>query len=312
MYLKAWQRRASVREARGDLAGALADLDAGLALAPSSAVLGSAVRFALRRLAAQRGLELPNASAVVPIVFDDRATAATSELAWHDADARKDEQPGVRDEAAHGALPEVQPNPAVSGQAESLDRRVDDTSRVDCHRTSDPASGAAGAPGKFFAARAPRNRAQPIGHPADGSQLSAPLGALPLLDLRTPESASQFETTWRSLAKHPASKVAYVQLLPPRKLSELFKSLLSPALLHGVVLASLSGLHVPDAAKRMQLVDLLDAMPSLNRFSVTVMLLSRGQKRELCEAWDAAEGATPGLAGELSSRLGTLRSRFGL
>jgi Potential Monad-binding region of RPAP3 len=342
-YLKAWQRRAGVRRGKGHLLGCLQDLDAALKLAPGSAVLGHDIRSVMRLFAKQNGLELPSALEAVHVSAASPDAADTADaVATPDNCCVKDEVRAPAGQQRGALIQPVGPVPGLTGAPDAKGRTgswvdgtcasgegdeghvlsaaaIQEVSAVSqaavCELTNGAVDEAQHAKASAAGAARPSEvlpglRVSDAVLKGQAQAMGAPL-AVPKRGLTPPASASQFEATWRGLQHQGdiSSLARYLLLVPPGDVVRMLKSLLSPKLLHSVVYAALAGVRQGEPG-RSQHVTLLEALPGLDRFAMTVMLLVQQQKQELASAWTAATVACSST--DLTARMEQLRSQFHL
>ncbi len=116
-----------------------------------------------------------------------------------------------------------------------------------------------------------------------------------------------------------AVQAAYLQLVPSTQLATLFKSSLTPSVLLGIARTALTalataGAQAPAGCMAAQAVlgldarhaaALLRALPSVPRFGMVLMCLTRTDREDLRQQWDS-------LGGEAAAVLEGVRSQFSL
>lgn len=129
-----------------------------------------------------------------------------------------------------------------------------------------------------------------------GDGAAARIAAKPLV---APQNGSEFESSWKTLTESDA-RARYLQLLGPSSLPKVFKESMTGSILIDFVDIALTQLARldPDHA-----VALLETLPSVPRFAMTVMMVPRAAKTKLAGAWDDAvqEAADPSISGRLQA-----------
>ena len=90
---------------------------------------------------------------------------------------------------------------------------------------------------------------------------------------------------WKSLKEDTASQAAYLRMLQGAPLDKLFKHSLTGSVLSSVLACLLTEVVRADADVA---ISLLKALPSVPRFEMTMMCLSKRDKAMLCSAWEGA------------------------
>ena len=293
-YLKAWQRRAMVRQELGDKRGRLADLEAALRLAPGSKAVSSEFQSALRSKLTQDGLELPQDLVDVPVTV----VTSTAEKAAGTAAELADACPGAssRGTISDGELLGDKP-------AQSPAERCEEAPQPAALGTSD------GAVRQEHQGDAASEKGSGRGSPIDG-----PLD-LPQRQPQVPTTSTDFESHWRSMKGDLDAQASYLRLLQPDVLPQLFKSSMTPHILGGIVATVVQRILPADANSTTGQdengvfgVQLLKSLTAVDRFSVNVMLVPSKERKGLADAWDAALSMS-GLAAE-GAALSDLRAAF--
>lgn len=291
--LKAWQRRAEARKGRGNTLGHLQDLDAALRLAPQSSAISSQLRQALPKHLSSKGLSMPSARTGVEVEADVNDLDPPQVLEQQE----KPELTAQADQPTVTAAEEpVAPITASSASAAGTSAPEEAAS------TSIPQSAAHADPVRKEVAESSLampvqiDAGSPAGKTEGRSRPSSASGSvmninLPSVEISVPSVApttsADFECHWRATKGDQAARQAYLDLIDPPAIVALFGSALTPDVLEGVVRTLLSAVKVEasdeKAARRVQL---LGELPRVQRFSMNLMLVSRGAKTELASLWD--------------------------
>merc|ERR1712070_1445 len=151
--------------------------------------------------------------------------------------------------------------------------------------------------------RTRRRGARGGGTAAEAVQRAAPTTA--------PKDRDEFEREWRSACRDPASKYAYMMLIPPATCCALFKEGVEEHL--GSMLAALdSGWGIEgDAAAGAAVAEWMMALPEAYRFDLAAGFLSESEKAAGARIFDALMS---GEAGEGVNRdaIVEVRAKFGV
>lgn len=124
--------------------------------------------------------------------------------------------------------------------------------------------------------------------------------------LVAPRTSYEFEATWKSLAGDRSSQGRLLKMLKPASLPSLFKDSLAAPLM--IDLIETLALFFPDDASFA--VEVLEHLPKVGRFSMSVLSFTSKQKTALSQLWDGAFRA--GVSDELIQRLDVLRGAYRL
>ena len=303
-YLKAWQRRASVRKHLGNTMGCLDDLQHALLLAPSSAAIAHELRTVLQARVLETGLHLPEDLIEVPVSIEDAPGAGSASKA----------QPGTLSHAGQSSDRRAHSQGAAEDRAQQPDRSSAEKS---AGSTTDEAASvhqaAVGEPGVSPASSCSRPLSAASGRSVSGR--SSPLYGLklPVRPLRAPSTGADFESSWRGLKGDADAQARYLRLIAPDALPRILKSSLSPHLLDGIVGTALQlvlqscsgGGEMADAERGVRV---LRGLVSTQRFAMNAMLIPGARRNQLREAWDAATASAA--SDEHKDVLATLRPLY--
>ncbi|XP_027107950.1 uncharacterized protein [Coffea arabica] len=120
-----------------------------------------------------------------------------------------------------------------------------------------------------------------------------------------PNSAYQFEVSWRGLSGDRSLQAQLLKATPPTSLPQIFKNALSASLLMDI-LGCIATFFVEDVDLAVKFLENLTKIP---RFDMIVMCLSSADKADLFRMWNEVFGQTTPEYAEILSRL---RSRYRL
>ena len=291
-YLKAWQRRATVRKQQGNTMGCLDDLQQALQLAPRSAAISSELRSVLRAKMADTGLQLP-AELIEASVALEKGPRSDVGGAQPCTDTCEAPSPPATAQAASSSAA----RPGLDGSQDSQRNPALDTSTQPSLANSTLVRPAlpseAGSEAPASAASRPRS--------ATGSRSASGRGSpledldLPTRPLKAPSTCSEFESTWRGLKGDLDAQSRYLRLIQPETLPRILKSSLTPYLLEGVVRTVLQGMlcraeggaSAEDAGLGVRM---LQGLAKAHRFPMNAMLVPSSRRKALSAAWDVAAG----------------------
>jgi hypothetical protein len=280
-YLKAWQRRALVRKQLGNTLGCLDDLQHALLLAPGSAAIGRELRSVLQARMHEVGLRMPEDLTSVPVLMEDAAPPnhGSSSKQQRNASASR----GPSDLAAH-ASDAGQIRLSQVPDANAIEQDHPGMSTAPAERSESPASTAS----RSHSVRSASGRTSPL----------AGLD-LPTRPSHAPSTGAEFVSSWRGLKGDPAAQAQYLRLIERNALPRILRSSLTPHLLEGITSTALQQLVVgseggTEAADAELGVKLLQELANTPRFAMNAMLIPRGRRKVLVDAWAAALRATAG------------------
>ncbi|XXG53978.1 hypothetical protein AAC387_Pa03g1975 [Persea americana] len=114
------------------------------------------------------------------------------------------------------------------------------------------------------------------------SQAAARAMAAAAKNITTPQSAYQFEVSWRALSDDPVLQARLLKTIPPTTLPQLFKNALSaPILIDIIKCVATFFMEETELA-----VTILYNLSRVSRFDMIILCLSAGDKADLCKIWD--------------------------
>ena len=117
---------------------------------------------------------------------------------------------------------------------------------------------------------------------------------------------TDFEVSWKRMKGDSQAKEAYLRQLDPMQLPKIFKQSLTPTALCGIAAVALGLVASQDDHFGVQLLENMKAIP---RFDMIVLSLSRRDKGELKEGFEAALGA-PIVDSMAAKRLDAVRKSY--
>jgi len=99
-----------------------------------------------------------------------------------------------------------------------------------------------------------------------------------------PKNGIEFERSWRSFKGNEQMQAKFFDLIDPGNVKKLLKQTLAPKLLFDIMLCLLGPLM---EANRHHAVALLKELPSVERFDMNLMSLSKSQKATLKQKWES-------------------------
>lgn len=118
-------------------------------------------------------------------------------------------------------------------------------------------------------------------------------------NIAPPNSAYEFEVSWRGLSGDRSLQAQLLKATPPTSLPQIFKNALSSSLLMDI-LRCIATFFIEDVDLAVKFLENLTRIP---RFEMIVMCLSSADKADLSRIWDEVFSQTPPEHAEILSRL---------
>ena len=291
-YLKAWQRRATVRKQQGNTMGCLDDLQQAVQLAPRSAAISGELRSVLRTKMADTGLQLPEELVEAPVALEKVPPSGLSG-AQPCSDTYQATSPSVTAQAASSSAAQPGLNDSQASQRHLADDAAPQLSLSTTTLVRPALPAVAGS--EHTASAASRTCSATGSRSVSGR--GSPLEALdlPTRPLKAPSTCSEFESTWRGLKGDLDAQARYLRLIQPETLPRILKSSLTPYLLEGVIRTVLQGMLCSSeggaSAEDAGLgVRMLQGLAKAHRFPMNAMLVPSSRRKALSAAWDVAAG----------------------
>lgn len=314
-FLKAYQRRAVAREALGNLEGAVEDLEVAVQLEPTSEAAKKTFLECLEKIAKSEKLPPVKTQIEVPVVVSkqqksknktgsDRKNIAVIPVLQEMTTPSTDGIPGQNKAIIHV---QAENNSGSSSQAAKISK-PDDSKDVGKKR-----AGGVDPQATVYESFTTEEKSVSKGNSQVSSQQTSP--RLPVkLPSKPPKSSAEFEAVWKSLkAASMNEKSAYISSIDAKSFPSIFKSSLSPPILVGVVDCALHELGKMNIAPEgLELwASTLEALVKVPRFKMVAMCISKKDRGEIGQAWDAA-CATRGDDDEYRNRLLQCRKAHGV
>lgn len=268
-YLKAWQRRALVHKEQGNALAQLSALDQVLRLAPASKPAARELRVAVQEHAAARGLRLPSGLAPVPVQYFAASVPGSrpAGVQLNDCAVQRSACKAAATSAAGsgGSARAIEAAASVPHGSGALSR----------------ATAASADVALASAARPPL----PLG--GGNRDLGPGLPDVSARAVRAPSTSAEFEAAWRGFRGDLDRQADYLRALELVTLPRMFKSSLTPGVLHGILTTVLERFSAGSADEEWGL-STLECMTKVERFEMNVLLIPPKQREGLREAWATA------------------------
>ncbi|GMH41383.1 hypothetical protein BSKO_09293 [Bryopsis sp. KO-2023] len=328
MYLKAYQRRSASREALGNLQGAVEDLEMVVRLGPTSEASKKSLLEGLNRLTRSEKLKPVKRRGEVPIQFpkkgkaQDRRGKSVGEIEAVEENDKEglgstmvqpiESDVVVQEGVEGGTLQRKEVAPVLKDGA-SVDKPEGATAMVGSKRMEPKVESGRKPPRRLDLADSAPMGCETSGSQSRGSSQHSTPRSANKLPLKGPKTGAEFETYWKGLREATLDeKSLYLSRVDPGDFQKIFKAVLSPPVMLGIVRCSLSELQkgkdsVCDVG---HWISVLEALTKVPRFSMVVMCVGKKEKLELGKVWDDVCGGLVEGAGA-KTRLENVRKPFG-
>lgn len=133
------------------------------------------------------------------------------------------------------------------------------------------------------------------------SQAAARAMAAAAKNITTPQSAYQFEVSWRAFSDDPVLQARLLKTIPPTTLPQLFKNALSAPILIDII-KCIATFFMEETELA---VTILYNLTQVSRFDMIILCLSAADKADLCKIWDEvfSSEAVPAHQAEMLAKL---------